>query len=56
MNDTINKFWSDYTDFNYKNGPFDGDDFIWNRKEIREGNSHIWNQKYYLPSTKVLGF
>ena len=31
------------------NGLFDGDEFIWKRKDIRDGNSHLWNQKYPLP-------
>ena len=30
--------------------------FIWNSKDVTDGNSHIWHQKYSLPSTKVLGF
>ena len=25
-------------------------------KNIKDGNSHLWNQKYSLPCTKVLGF
>ena len=30
--------------------------FIWNSKDITDGNSHLWHQKYSLPSTKFLGF
>ena len=56
MNDTIDICFSGYTALNYKNGPFDGDYFIWSSKDILEGNSYIWHQKYYLPCTKVLGF
>ena len=56
MNDTLDTFWSEYTDFNNKNGPFDGNDFIWSSKDILQVNIHIWNQKYYLQRTKVIGF
>ena len=49
-------FWTDYTDFDNKNGSFDGDEFIRKRKDIRDGNIHLWHQKYSLPCTKVLGF
>ena len=53
---SLDTFWSEYTLFNHKNDPFDSNDFIWNRKDITDGNSHLWHQKYSLPSTKVLGF
>ena len=43
MNDINDTVRSDYTAFNYKNGTFVGDDFIWSSKDIREVNSHIWN-------------
>ena len=56
MNDTIDTFWSEYNALNYNNGLFDCDDFIWSSKYIWENNIHIWNQKYSLPSTKVLDF
>ena len=56
MNDTFDTFWSDYTEFNYNNGPFDDDYFICSNKDILEGNSHIQYQKYSLPCTNVLGF
>ena len=56
MSDTLDTFWSEYNAFHYKNYPFDDDVFIWSNKYIREGNSHIWNQKYYIPCKKVLGF
>ena len=49
-------FWSEYTDFNHKNGPLNGDKFIWKRKYTSDVNSHLWHQKYSLPCTKVLGF
>ena len=48
--------WSEYTLFNHKNDPFDSNDFIWNSKYITDGNSHLWHQKYSLPSTTVLDF
>ena len=38
------------------NDPFDSNEFIWNSKNISDGNSHILHQKYSLPSTKVIGF
>ena len=47
---------TEYTDFENKNGSFDGDEFIWKIKYIRDGNSNLWNKKYSLPCTKVLGF
>ena len=56
MNDTIYKFWSEYNAFNNKNLPFDGDDFIWMRKYILQGNSHVWHHNYSLQCKKVLGF
>ena len=49
-------FWTEYTDFDNNNGSFAGDEFIWNLKDIRYGNSHLWHQKYSLPCTRVLGF
>ena len=49
-------FCTEYTDFDNKYGSFDGDEFIWKIKDIRDGNSHLWNQKYSLPCTKVIGF
>ena len=56
MNDNIDKFWSEHTAFSYKNVPFDDDDLIWNSKDIREVNSHIWHHKYSLPYTHVSFF
>ena len=48
--------WAECTDFDNKNGSFDEDECIWKIKNIRDGNSHLWHQKYSLPFTKVLGF
>ena len=48
--------WNEYTDFDNKNGSFDGDAFMWKSKDTRDGNIHLWNQKYSLPCTKVLVF
>ena len=56
MNDTIDNLWSEYQSFNNKNGPFGGEYFIWSSKNILQGNSHIWYQKYFLHCTKVLVF
>ena len=49
-------FCIEYTDFYNNNGSFDGDEFIWKRKDIRYGNSHLCHKKYSLPCTKVIGF
>ena len=38
------------------NGSFDGDEFIWKSKDIRDGNSHFWYQNYSLFCTKAIGF
>ena len=48
MDFTLDLFWTDYTDFDKNNGSFDGNAFIWKSKDIRDGNSHLWNQKYSL--------
>ena len=49
-------FCSEYNLFNHKNDPVDRKYYIWNSKHITDGNSHLWHQKSFLPSTKVLGF
>ena len=56
LHESLDTFWSEYNSFNHKNDPFDSNDFIWNSKDITDDNSHLWHQKYSLPSTKVLGF
>ena len=56
INDTIDMFWIYYQPFNNNNGPSIGDDFIWSRKYIPWGKSHIWHQKNSLSCTKALGF
>ena len=33
-----------------------GIDLYGKRKDIRDGNSHLWHQKYSLPCTNVPGF
>ena len=53
---TLDLFWTEYTAFDNIIGSFDADEFIRKRKYIRDGNSHLWHQKYLLPFTKVLGF
>ena len=53
---TLDLFWTDYTAFDNKIGSFDADEFLWKIKDIRDGNSHLWHQKYSLPFTKVIGF
>ena len=54
-NKTLDMFWSEYTKFNHKNDPFDSNEFIWSSKDICDGKSHLWHQKYSLPPTKDLG-
>ena len=49
-------FWTEYNDFENKNGSFDGDEFICKRNYIIDGNSLLWHQKYSLTCTNVLGF
>ena len=49
-------FWNEYTESGNKNSYFDGDEFIWKIKDIRYCNSDLWNKKYLLPCTKVIGF
>ena len=53
---TLDLFWTNYTAFDNMIGSFDADEFIWKSKDIRDGNSNLWHQKYSLPFTKVLGF
>ena len=53
---TLDLFWTKYIAFDNKIGSYDADEFIWKSKDISDGNSHLWHQKYALPYTKVLGF
>ena len=55
-NETPDTFLDEYTDFNYKNGPFGCDDFFCSSKDIRGGNSHIWYRiiLYHLQRFLVL--
>ena len=45
LHENIDTFWSEYKNFNQKIDPFDRNKFIWNSKDIIEGNSHLWNKK-----------
>ena len=56
LHETLDNFWSEYKTFNHKNDPFDSNEFIWNSKDISDGNIHLWHQKYFLSSPKVIGF
>ena len=56
LHESLDTFWSKYKIFNKNNDPFDSNEFIWDSKDISDGNSHLWHQIYSLPSTKVLGF
>ena len=53
---TLDLFWTEYTAFDNTVGYFYAGEFIWKIKDIRDGNIHLWHQKYSLPFTKVLGF
>ena len=46
LHGTLDTFWMEYTLFNHKNDNFDINEFIWNSKDINDGNSHLWHQKY----------
>ena len=52
----LDTFWRESKYFNHKNDTFDGNEFIWNSKDISYGKTHLWHTKYSLPSTKALGF
>ena len=41
----LDTFWSEYKNFNHKNDTFDSNKFIWKRKDIHDGNSHLWQHK-----------
>ena len=56
INVTLDVFWTEYTAFDNKVGSYDAAEFIWKIKDISDGNSHLWHQKYSLPFTKVIGF
>ena len=56
MDVTIDLFWTEYTALDNKIGSYDADKFIWKIKDISDGNSCLWHQKYSLPFTKVIGF
>ena len=55
FHEILDMFWSEYTNFNHKNDHFDSNESIYNSKDISDGNSHLWHQKYSLPLTKFLG-
>ena len=48
--------FTEFTEFDNKNGSYDGDEFIWKIEYIRDSNSCFWHQKYSLPCTRVIGF
>ena len=45
LQETLDTFWSEYTNFNHKIDPFDSTNFIWGSKDIRDDNSHLYHQK-----------
>jgi len=52
--EVIDTFWTEYRHFQNKTGPFNNK-LRWQSKDIADGNSHLWLQKYAIPYTKVLG-
>ena len=56
MDFTQEIFLTDYTESDNKNVSFDADEFIWKIKDIIDGNSHLWHQKYSLHCTKDNSF
>ena len=56
LHETLDTFWSAYTNSNSNIDPFYSNKFIWSSKYICDGNIHLWHHKCSLPSTKVLGF
>ena len=46
MNITLDVFWTEYNAFDNKVGSYDADEFIRKSKDISDGNSHLWHQKY----------
>jgi hypothetical protein len=51
----VDEFWTEFKAFQKKQAPFDRA-YIWNSKDIYEGKTWLWFEKYALPYTKVLGF
>ena len=41
LHETLDTFWRKYTNLNHKNNPFDSNEFIWNSKDISDGNIHL---------------
>ena len=50
---TLDFFLTEYTEYDNNIGSFDADEFIWKSKDIRDGHSRFWHQKYSLPFIKV---
>ena len=51
---TQDLFWTEFTDFDKNNGSFDGHEFMWENKDIRDGNSHFWQQNIHFLATRFL--
>ena len=45
LHETLDTFWSEYTNFNKNIDPLDSNEFNWGSKYIRDSNSHLWHQK-----------
>ena len=56
LHETLDTVWKKYKNFNHDNDPFENDECICSIKDICDDNSFLWNQKYCVPSTKVIGF
>ena len=46
---TQDTLWRSYNDFNNKKDPFVGDEFIFGKIDIQDGNSPLCQKKHYLP-------
>ena len=55
LHETFDAFCREYPDFNQNNDSFGSNEFILNIKDVSDGNSHLWHQKYSLPRTLVDG-
>ena len=56
MYETLDAFWSEYTNSNNKNDTFDSNNSYWSSTDIYDGNSNLWHHNYSLTFTTVFGF
>jgi hypothetical protein len=48
-------FWTEFNQFQTKQGPGFSRAHIWDTDEIRNGNDYLWHKLYSVPFTKVFG-